>query len=77
MPKVLSGSYVMPEADSRFYWDSNVLLTYINGDQDRLPIIDALMSQVDKGDIEILTSVITIAEVAWGATERAQAALDP
>jgi hypothetical protein len=35
------------------------------------------MSQVDKGDIEILTSVITIAEVAWGATERAQAAFDP
>lgn len=57
------------------YWDANVLLSYINGDAARLPDIDALLA---KGGVEfqIVTSALSIVEVAYGKIEQDGRALD-
>jgi hypothetical protein len=36
----------MPEA-KRVYWDACVLLRYVNGDAESLPIIDALLDEIE------------------------------
>ena len=68
----------MPPDALRIYWDSCVFLSYINGYEDRLPTIDALLAQsADReDDREIVTSTFAIVEVAFDLNERAQAALD-
>jgi predicted nucleic acid-binding protein len=60
----------------RFYWDSCVFLSYIHGLPDRLPDIDALLEEARKGKIEIVTSTVTVVEVAFAATEKATKILD-
>ena len=57
------------------YWDANVLLSYINGDADRLPDIDARLA---KGGVEfqIVTSALSIVEVAFGKLEQDGRTLD-
>lgn len=68
----------MPDGLQRIYWDANPFLSYINGDPDRLPVLDALLDSASKGeDIEIVTSTISIAEVAFGRVEQTRQALDP
>ena len=56
----------MPSEARRLYWDSNVFLYYINADAARLPVIEAIFSEVErsKGRIEIVTSTITIIEAS-------------
>lgn len=54
----------------RVYWDANVFLAYINGDADRLPDIEGLLDDAKAGRLEILTSTLTQAEVAYGAEEQ-------
>jgi predicted nucleic acid-binding protein len=61
----------------RFYWDTCVFLSYINGDVNRLPDIRALLESANKRAIEIVTSVFTIAEVAFASSEKQAGALDP
>lgn len=60
----------------RLYWDSCVFLSFIEGNPDRAPIIEALIEQCERGDFEIYTSVLTIAEVAFGKAEKDGKALD-
>jgi predicted nucleic acid-binding protein len=60
----------------RIYWDSNVLLSYINGLSDRLPEIETLLLEAEKDTIELLTSTLSIVEVAFATAERDQHALD-
>ncbi len=43
---------------------------------DRLPDIDALLDEARDGDIEIVTSSISITEVSYGAMEQTQSVLD-
>lgn len=59
------------------YWDSNVFIHYINGSREHLPTIDQLLLDARNGDIEIVTSTVAIAEVAWAASEKAQWRIDP
>jgi len=61
----------------RFYWDANIFLSYINNEAARAPNIEALLGRAERGEIEILTSTITIAEVAFAAAEQQGHALDP
>jgi predicted nucleic acid-binding protein len=56
----------------RLYWDSNVFLSAINANSERLPVIEALLDDCDHGDLEIHTSVLTIAEVAFAESEQRQ-----
>ena len=53
------------------YRDSCVFLTYVNGEPaDRMPMIDAMLSESNAGNIEIRTSVVTLTEVAFAQLER-------
>lgn len=59
------------------YWDANNFLSYINEIPERLPTLDALLDRAAAGDAAIFTSAISYAEVAFGAVEQRQRALDP
>lgn len=63
----------MPESP-RLYRDACIFLSYINGISERLPDIDAVLEEARQKKVEIVTSSITITEVAYGALE--QGALD-
>ena len=58
----------MPDAPPRYYWDANVFLGYIHQVPERTPDIDALLDARDR-KIEIVTSTLSIVEVAFGAEE--------
>lgn len=60
----------------RLYWDACVFLSYINEMPDRLPDIEALLEQAQRGEIQIVTSVVSVAEVAFAASEQQARALD-
>jgi len=61
----------MPGSTPRVYWDSCVFLSYFNGDIDRLPHIEALLKSASADNaIEIVTSTISITEVAFAQVEQ-------
>jgi len=61
----------MPGSVPLYYWDSCVFLSYFNGGSKRLPIIEALLrsASVDSS-IKIVTSTLSITEVAYGQVEQ-------
>lgn len=65
----------MPEKLERVYWDADVFVSYVEDNPDRAPMIEGLLAQARSNEIEIVTSVISIAEVAYAETERLRAAL--
>lgn len=67
----------MPDAIPAFYWDSCVFLDYIHQTPERLPVIEQLLLNARDGEVEIVTSVATIVEVAFATSEKSAAALDP
>lgn len=69
----------MPGQINYLYWDSNVFLSYLNRDAQRLPAIDALLAEVLKSNEakKIATSVLTITEVAFVRMESDKGAIDP
>lgn len=69
----------MPNQRQKIYWDANIWLAYINGEADRLPVLDALLAESSspKGNIQIYTSEISEVEVAFGKSEQDKKALDP
>ncbi|MDA1128433.1 MAG: type II toxin-antitoxin system VapC family toxin [Chloroflexi bacterium] len=62
----------------RIYWDSCVWLDYISETPENKEVLDMLLrdSAMRSGNIHLITSVIAITEVAFGATEKANQALD-
>ena len=61
----------------RIYWDANCFLSFINQDPRWLPTLETLIDDArTAGTIEIVTSVLSIAEVAFAAAERLERALD-
>lgn len=66
----------MPDPARRYYWDSNVFLSYINKIPERISAIEAMLDEAEQGKIEIVTSTVTITEVAFAATEKLGHALD-
>ncbi len=66
----------MPDDLPRLYWDANTFLSYINGIPARLPDLDALLERSGR-DFQIITSVISIVEVAFGKAEQDGGVLDP
>src|SRR3954452_9807986 len=69
----------MPDSPRRIYWDACVVLSYLDGVPDRLPTLDALLQNArdSRGSLVIVTSTISVAEVAYAATERTERKLDP
>lgn len=66
-----------PDAPKRYYWDSDVFLSYIGKVPERLSGIEAMLESAEKGEVEIITSMVTITEVAFAASEKIGRALDP
>ena len=59
---------MMPNRATRYYWDANVFITLISNSPDPVGVAQRqvctrLMQQAIDGDIQIVTSVLTIAEV--------------
>jgi predicted nucleic acid-binding protein len=67
----------MPDAPRMIYWDACIFLDYIAGSAEWLPILDSLLDQASRiGDIVIVTSTVSIVEVAFAKAERDGKALD-
>ncbi|MGQ0744575.1 MAG: type II toxin-antitoxin system VapC family toxin [Acidimicrobiales bacterium] len=60
----------MPADVRRIYFDANVFLAYIGNEPGRAGTVQTLLDEARRGQIEILTSTLSIAEVAFGAHER-------
>lgn len=62
----------------RIYWDANCFLSYINADPRWLPTLEILLEDANiHGSIEIVTSVLSVAEVAFAAVAKLNRALSP
>lgn len=66
----------MPDDLPLVYWDACVFLSYVNGTPDRLQHIDALFEKSGK-DFQIVTSMISIVEVAMAKSEQDGKPLGP
>jgi predicted nucleic acid-binding protein len=66
----------MADKPPLIYWDANVFLSYVDGDQDRIPDIDEFFRKARAGEVEIVTSTLSIVEVAFGSEEKTGRALD-
>ena len=69
----------MPNEPNPIYWDAPVWLSYINGEDDRLPILDTILadSSSNKGTVKIYTSTLSQVEVAFAKSEEENKALNP
>lgn len=63
------------KAPRRSYWDACVFLAWVNKEPGRVGVIDALLDSASDGAVVIVTSVISITEVAVAAPERASSVL--
>lgn len=53
-----------------YYWDACVFLSYLEGHPDRAPHIQSLLTSAEAREIRILTSTLSVVEVAFGAREK-------
>lgn len=60
----------MPAEQRRIYLDANVLLAFVGNEPGRVEVVAALLTEAERGEIGLLTSVLSITEVAFGAQER-------
>ena len=66
----------MPGNAPLIYWDANVMLSYINEYANRQPTIEALLYDGENGLIELVTSTISLVEVAFAQAEKDAQSLD-
>jgi len=64
----------MPSEERRIYWDSCVILHYIEGTPEWLPTLERLLANSADPDssVELITSTLAIAEVAYTEAEKQQ-----
>lgn len=62
----------MPADPPRLYFDANVFLAYVGNEEGRADTVQAILHDARRREIVIVTSVLSIAEVAYGAYERDQ-----
>jgi len=67
----------MPKGSTFIYWDSSVFLAYLNGEAERVPIIEAILEDCERTKKKILTSILAKVEVAYIQVERDQGVLRP
>lgn len=60
----------MPADARRIYFDANVFLAYVGNETGRADTVQTLLDEARRSQIHILTSTLSIAEVAFGAHER-------
>ncbi len=54
----------------KIYWDACVFLSLIEADADRIDMIESVLDEMEKGKVQIFTSMISIAEVAFAKQEK-------
>lgn len=59
------------------YLDANVLLAYVLGEENRAPMVEQLLREAENGNRLLITSTVTIVEVAFAAADSKGGALDP
>jgi predicted nucleic acid-binding protein len=62
----------MPANPRRIYFDANVFLAYISSEEGRAGTVQSVIEEARRGEIEIITSILSIAEVAFAAHEKAK-----
>lgn len=68
----------MPDEPRGIYWDSCVFIHYIEGTKEWMSILDALLDEASQGNrLVILTSTVSITEVAYAKSEKPGNVLDP
>ena len=55
----------MPSSPRRIYVDANVFIAYLNNEAGRAEIIEALFAAAEAGEVLLLTSMISLTEVAY------------
>ncbi len=68
----------MPASAEFIYWDANCFTYYINESSERIGTLQGILSEVERSDGEqkIVTSTLSIAEVAFTEQERLDRALN-
>lgn len=61
----------------RIYWDANTFLDELNPNSTHSRLLTELLLRSTTGELEIITSNLTIVEVAFSPAEAAARALDP
>lgn len=67
----------MPESPQRVYWDACVFLSFIEKHPDRIGAIWTWLEKAQEGRVVIVTSTLSIVEVAFAKQEKDQRALIP
>lgn len=68
----------MPSDKRHIYWDSCVFLHYIEGTQEWMPILDSLLEEASEtAELIIVTSTVSITEVAFASVEKDGRNLEP
>lgn len=67
----------MPEPARRVYWDADVLISWLEDNPERAPMIGLLLDDARAGELEIVTSVLATVEVAFTRSEKMTRTLDP
>jgi predicted nucleic acid-binding protein len=47
----------------RYYWDSSIFVSLVTGEADRIAALQGILDDARRGEIEIVTSTFTLAEV--------------
>jgi PIN domain nuclease of toxin-antitoxin system len=58
------------------YLDANAFLAYVSNEIGRAGVVEELPRLAERQELVIITSTLSIAEVAFGAQEKIQGALD-
>lgn len=61
----------------RIYWDANNFIYCLDPESDRARVLEDYLSRSGSGELEIVTSNLTIAEVAFSPAEYEARTLDP
>jgi predicted nucleic acid-binding protein len=68
----------MPEVPKRIYWDACIFLHFVEGTPQWMPILDSLLEAASESrDLIIVTSTLSITEVAFAKAEKDGKAPDP
>lgn len=58
------------------YWDTNCFLSWLNGEPERAPVLEALLDLAERGERSLVTSTLTLVEVVYALPEQTGAPLD-
>ena len=61
----------MTNSPRRAYLDANVFIAYLANEAGRASVVASLLEDAERGRIELLTSVLSVTEVAFVASEHA------